>query len=69
MQRPGLRKRYPDVRPLLLSERGPWIMVRAFKAIHWPCGLSNVRTSSDHPRSLCKIEREHHSLKTKCSRP
>jgi putative transposase len=60
---------HQEVRPRIISDNGPPLIVKDFKEFIRISGMSHVRTSPYYPQSNGKIERWHKSLKGECIRP
>lgn len=63
------RERYPEVAPRIISDNGPQFIARDFKEFIRIAGMTHVRTSPYYPQSNGKIERFHHTIKSKAIRP
>ena len=63
------KEKYPEVRPRVISDKGPQFIARDFKEFIRISGMTHVRTSPSYPQSNGKIERWHKSLKAECIRP
>lgn len=63
------REKHPDARPRIISDNGPQLVARDFKAFIRLAGMTHVRTSPYYPQSNGKLERLHGTLKATAIRP
>jgi len=58
-----------EARSRIISDNGPQVVARDFRAFIRMCGMMHVRTSPHYPRSNGKIERWYKTLRQDCIRP
>ncbi len=63
------REQYPDATPRIISDNGPQLIAKDFKAYIRAAGMTHVRTSPYYPQSNGKLERWHQTLKVTTIRP
>jgi transposase InsO family protein len=61
-------EKYPDARPVLISDNGKQFLAKEFKEFLRFCGLRHVQTSPHYPQSNGKMERFYGTIKSEAIR-
>lgn len=61
-------EKYPDARPVLISDNGKQFLVKEFKAFLHFCDLPHIQTSPHYPQSNGKMERFYRTIKSEAIR-